>query len=321
MPLVADGGLYVVDTRGNAVAIDLETGRKRWSIAFPSDVSGTPLIAGGLLIAPADDGVVRALSLETGETVWTTALGVGVASSVGGSGELALIGAEDGALHALDTATGEGRWSVEVGEPIVKAPAIADGMAYVVSGGDAVAVDVSTGEIAWRLDGLTTDGFATPVSHDGVLYLAHRPAGIGVPGEIIALDVSDAGESDPIERWRWQAPTTGEMSVGAAGPGAVYAISADGKVYRIDPATGIGEPYLTTGAQIGSPISLVGETLYVGSQDGRVYAVDRSSGSVLWSREAGGSALGPVAADGRLIVSTEMGRLVSLVEAPHASPR
>jgi outer membrane protein assembly factor BamB len=92
-------------------------------------------------------------------------------------------------------------------------------------------------------------------------------------------------------------------------------------VYAIDPATGLGEVFLATGGHVGSPISLVGGTLFVTSGDGRVHAVDRASGDVLWSREIDGLPMGPVAAYGRLIVGTELGQLVSLVEPPNESSR
>jgi outer membrane protein assembly factor BamB len=321
MPLVAEGMVYIIDVRGNALALDLASGRERWSVAFPADVSGTPLISGDLLVAPADDGIVRALSLQHGETAWTTDLGARLGSTIGGSGDLALVGADDGKVHALDVRSGQERWSVDVGGPVAKVPAIEDGIAHVVADGKVTAFDAETGAVQWRFDDLSASELATPVVRDGVLYLARRTPDTDEPGEIIALDVGARGGPAPRELWRWRAPVAGEMSVGAVASGAVYAISSDGNVYAIDPATGLGEVYLTTGGHIGSPMSVVRDTLYVGSQDGRVYAVDRGSREILWSMEIDGRPMGPVAADGRLIVGTELGQLVSLVEAPHASPR
>jgi outer membrane protein assembly factor BamB len=320
MPLVADGTVYVVDVRGNALAVDLATGRERWSAKFPADVRGTPLIASDLLITPADDGVVRALSLETGDAVWTTDLGAHLGGTIGGFGDLALVGADDGMVRALDVRTGQERWSVDVGGPVAKVPAIADGIAHVVADGQLTAFDAATGEVQWRFDDLSGSTLATPVVRDGVLHVAHQPADIDVAGEIVALDVAGGRKSAPRELWRWQMPVPGEMSLGAVASDAVYAISTNGSVYAIDPASGLGEVYVTTGGHIGSPISLVGETLYVTSGDRRVYAVDRTSGEVLWSEEVGSVPLGPVAAEGRLIVGTELGQLISLVEAAGGPP-
>jgi eukaryotic-like serine/threonine-protein kinase len=318
MPLVAGGTVYLVDVRGDAVAVDLATGQERWIAApFPSDVSGTPLIANGLLVVPADDGIVRALHLDSGAIAWTTDLQAPVRSSIGGAGDLALVGADDGDIHALDLATGDERWRVDAGGPVVKAPALEDGIAYVVTNdGPVTAFDATTGEVRWRWTGLGPGEVATPAIRDGVLYLAHGVLDGGSPYELVALDVRDGGPSVPRELWRWRTPTAARMFSGALTPEAVYAISEDGNVYALDPATGAAEVLLSTDGPVGSGPSVVGDVIYVASQDERIYAVDRITGDVLWTAGVQGSPSSPVAADGHLIVGTELGHLISLGEAP-----
>ena len=194
MPLVSEGTIFVVDVRGDALAFDLDTGRQRWSVALPADVSGTPLIASGLLVVPADDGIVRALDLATGSIAWATDLGARAGSSVGGWDELAFVGADDGQVHALEVATGAERWTVDAGGPVVKAPAIEDGIAHVVvNDGPVTAFDAVTGAIRWTKGDLGPGEYPTPSIHDGVLYVVRGVEGGGQPYELIALDVGDRG--------------------------------------------------------------------------------------------------------------------------------
>ena len=59
----------------------------------------------------------------------------------------------------------------------------------------------------------------------------------------------------------------------------------------------------------GSPV-VVGGRVFVGSADGRLYALDLSSGQQVWSYEAGGSILAsPAVAAGRLVIGTDDGDL------------
>jgi outer membrane protein assembly factor BamB len=319
MPLVSGDTVYVVDVRGDAVALDLRTGQERWSAVIPADVSGTPLIAGGRLIAPADDGIVRALDLSTGELDWEVDLGARVGSSLGGLDDLAYVGADDGLLHALDLATGTERWTVDAGGPVIKAPAIEGDVAYiVVNDGPVTAFDARTGEVMWQLTDLGPGEYSTPAVHDGVLYLAHGVESGGTPYDFIAFDVATAPGSAPRELWRWRGPPGHRAFLGAITPEAAYVVSADSNAYVIDPATGEGKLLLETDAPIGSAATVVDDMVYIASQDGHVYAIDRGTQELLWTVE-GDAQLGvPVVAEGRLLVGTELGLLMSFVEPPEA---
>jgi eukaryotic-like serine/threonine-protein kinase len=320
MPLVADGTAYVVDVRGDVVAVDLATGQRRWTAEpFPADVSGTPLIANGLLIVPADDGIVRALDLDTGEVAWTSHLPAAAGSSIAGASDLALVGADDGFVHALDVATGQERWSMDAGGPVIKAPAIEDGIAYIVTNdGPVTAFDATTGHVRWQWRGLGPGEVATPAIRDGALYLAHGVLDGDSPYELVALDVRDSAASGPKALWRWRTPTADRLFSGALTPDAVYAISADGNVYVLDPATGAAEVLLATDGPVGSGPTVVSGVMYVASQDEHIYAVDLQTREVLWTEAVPGSPSSPVAAGGHLIVGTELGHLISFGDAPGA---
>lgn len=297
---------------GNVLAVAIEDGRRQWASSIPSDVHSTPLVTDELLIVPADDGIIRAFQLDDGADAWERDLGAPVRSSVVGWGDLVFIGSDDGLVHALEAASGHEQWSMQAGGEVVKAVAIEDGIGYVVAeGGRVTAFDAASGSVLWSVE-FGPGEFSTPAVSEGMLYLTHGSVEGDEPYEAIALDVRPDQASDaPIERWRWQAPTNDRLFVGAVTGDAIYIVSEDHNVYALDPVTGAGQLVLSTSGEIGSLPTVVGDILYVASADNNVYAVDRKTDDLLWTAEVPGRPTSPVASDGRLIVGTDLGWLLS----------
>ena len=66
-PAVYDGRVYLSRDRGEAVCLDLETGKRRWSKRLPRSryvYSSSPVIAGGKLYITREDGTTFVLSLD-----------------------------------------------------------------------------------------------------------------------------------------------------------------------------------------------------------------------------------------------------------------
>ncbi|MGH7517683.1 MAG: PQQ-binding-like beta-propeller repeat protein [Gemmatimonadales bacterium] len=68
-----------------------------------------------------------------------------------------------------------------------------------------------------------------------------------------------------------------------------------------------------TGGTVRSSPAVTRDRVYVGSSDGNLYALDRSTGAVRWKRDAGGSVLSsPAVARGLVLFATRNGTLVAL---------
>ncbi len=82
---------------------------------------------------------------------------------------------------------------------------------------------------------------------------------------------------------KWQVGTGGWVasSPAVADDGTIYFGSADGYVYAVDPDGAIKWQYPTGGAVLCSPAIAADGTVYVGSNDGNIYALN-SDGSLLW---------------------------------------
>jgi len=69
----------------------------------------------------------------------------------------------------------------------------------------------------------------------------------------------------------------------AVADGTIYVGSQDGKLYAIDEATGKQRWAYKTGSWVESSPTMVDGIVYFGSNDGNLYALDAASGSLLWT--------------------------------------
>lgn len=157
--------------KGGLFAVDLASGKLKWSARPLGTRSGNPFVAtapavsGQAVIAPMGNTLV-AVSAATGKELWrgpNTELG---AVAAAGSG-LAFVLGEDGFFRALDAATGREKWKLEFAQfkACRSQPVVRDGVVYVSRGvrlaeatanGPArhmrylVALDAGTGQERWR---------------------------------------------------------------------------------------------------------------------------------------------------------------------------
>jgi outer membrane protein assembly factor BamB len=68
-----------------------------------------------------------------------------------------------------------------------------------------------------------------------------------------------------------------------------------------------------TRARIDSSPAIAGGRVYVGSNDGRLYALDLASGTVAWQHDEGAAlSASPALASGRVVIGSTEGRLICL---------
>ena len=98
----------------------------------------------------------------------------------------------------------------------------------------------------------------------------------------------------------------------AVAGGTVYAGSDDGTVYALDTATGGLRWAYTAGDSVSDP-AVAGGTVYVGSLDFKVYALDAATGRLRWTYTAGIMPdSGPAAARGTIYVGSEDNKVYAL---------
>lgn len=166
--LAAHRGIVVVrrggfDPQQPCVALDGDTGRKRWRKKIPRETSVVATTDGLLVLAGALDEKVWALDIETGEEVWSRSFHLGfgrplVTSGADTRGTLYLNLDEIVALRARDGKTlwrfGEGRkHTTDSQDYAAYGPPVArGGTVYALeSRNGMVALDATSGKLRWEL--------------------------------------------------------------------------------------------------------------------------------------------------------------------------
>jgi outer membrane protein assembly factor BamB len=86
--------------------------------------------------------------------------------------------------------------------------------------------------------------------------------------------------------------------------GAVYVGSGDNNVYALDASTGSLLWSYATGGPVSSSPALVNGVVYVGAESSDVYALNASTGSLLWSYPADIVGSSPAVANGVVYVGS-----------------
>jgi FOG: WD40-like repeat len=177
----ADGIVYVTDASaggGSVTAIDRRDGTVVWRSAAVGETYHDPVV-GTHLYVPTNDGTVYALDEESGGTVWTyqTATGGLVPPLSYDDERVFLSDTSAGEVVALDAETGAQAWSTPVepserrrdGPSGLSAPvSTADSVLVGASRGGVTAFDRDTGDVRWRVTGLSID--STLAVTEGAIY-------------------------------------------------------------------------------------------------------------------------------------------------------
>ena len=101
-------------------------------------------------------------------------------------------------------------------------------------------------------------------------------------------DIANTGATGTSNAWpqgilKWTFTTGGAIhSSPALANGTVYFGSRDGKLYAVDAATGEKRWEFLTGSWVESTPAIVGGIVYFGSNDGALYALDAENGEMVW---------------------------------------
>ena len=344
-PVIA-GDVVIVVGPESVYGIDLATGAPEWGVprAQGSPVSGVVVQGKRDLFVYAEGGgledpdatatpeatgdesdqehsTIVAIDVETQEEVWSAGdvlEGIAEAPPVA-EGDTVVVGDDAGVLVALDAATGEPVWDepVDVGGEVLRPPAIGDGKVVLsYQRGDEVqptvaAYELATGEVAWSVAPPVTapNPFTTvpTIVDDAVIFGSFDRV-------VQALELTDGAQ-------RWSASagfrSFGLLTSPAAADGELYVGDDTGGLHRLDTRTGeIRWSYaLNSGVRFSAPV-IVGNAVVVGLIDGRLAAIGRDSGLLVWETDAG-SELGPIAASGDVLVATRAAEGSGVVAFEH----
>jgi outer membrane protein assembly factor BamB len=287
---------------GAAGHLELESYR---SLKVGRSALESPLLATGLLVAWSGDGVVRAWRLPDLDESWHEKWGRAPVTCWG-EGELLVVGIghPESALIGVDMQSGHVRWrekEIDVSCP----PLVAGGVVVVgTRSGEVAAFRMFDGRRLWR-----TGVSERPLS--GLALVRRRLVATVLDGEVLCIDDGDLLWRQALEGNCHGGPAVaGDTVVCTAYPGQVVAIDREGKrlwtrsldrPLRSRACVGSGLAFVTTDdglvcamrlsdgvsvwerivdGVLPAPPTLIGETVVVGSLQGKGWLLDSGSGSV-----------------------------------------
>ena len=319
-PIVADGRIYTIDTKGRVTAFS-PSGASAWraSVTPPNEKDhkgyGGGLAAdGGRVFAATGYGWVVALDAASGKKLWEKNLLSPVRSSPTAAGGRVFLVSADGMARALSAADGTELWTyqglVEKAALLTNtSPAVAgDVVIFPYPSGDVVALRLADGQPAWteslartRLAsslGSMTDA-ARPVVDGGAVFA------VGHSGRMVATTARDGQRL-------WSLSVPGIQAPAVAGD-TVFVVDTSGQLMAITRRD--GKVLWTTrlpGTSTWSGPVLAGNRLWLASNKGQLVGADAATGKVDAQLNIGAPTyIAPIVAGGRLYVLTDAGKLVA----------
>ena len=271
-PAVSDGLVYFGAGDGGIYAVDAASGVLQWSFRTGNVVHASPAVADGLVYVGSWDSRLYALEARTGAVRWTFQAGLdpgihnqeGFQSSCAVAEGVVYVGCRDAHVYALDAATGRRLWDYSTGKSwVIGTPAVRDGVVYAGTSDSArfFALDARSGRLLFNADTrayvFSSAALCGPRAyvgcHNGTLYAFDARTG--------ALDWSfrtEGSRRDPLKL------LDADLRLDQA---AFHPVTGDFGDMYID-----FYRFTTVGGIMASP-AVVDGVVYVGSLDGRLYAL------------------------------------------------
>ncbi|MDH7511014.1 MAG: PQQ-binding-like beta-propeller repeat protein [Methanolinea sp.] len=353
-PAVAGGVVYAGSYDGRLYALDARSGDVIWSYLAGSEIYASPAVANGVVYAgslgPRNN--FFALDASTGDLLWDYTFGDHpVWASPAVAGGMVFIGCEGGGISAFGS-SGQGPPAGVTG--LHAAAATGDSITWAwtdpaTPGFACVRVfldgefreDVPAGTGTWTATGLLpetphtigtrTVSAAGRVNVTWVNHTAWTAPGAGQKAWKFRSDLSNAGVYDDggirpgnsllwksqVENYYgsipavvdgvvfvngiyemhaldaltgkllWSSPYGGGMSSPAVTGGVVYSGSNDKNLYALNASTGALLWQYTTERAFSSSPAVAGGVVYAGNTEGNLYALDAGTGALLWTFAAG----------------------------------
>ncbi|MFN3455035.1 MAG: PQQ-binding-like beta-propeller repeat protein [Pseudobdellovibrio sp.] len=200
-------------------------------------------------------------------------------------------------------------WSIDIDQGVEAAGTVINSRLFVGGlNGIFYSIDLDTAKIIWQFD-TKSEIVSEPLIQDGLVYF--------ISGANI-LYCLDATTGRQIWVYNRQDTSTLMTVRGGSKPshseGKIYEGFSDGSLVSLDAKTGTPqwEVLLNRNTKFkdidASPV-IDGDTLYINSYDDKLYAVSKSTGSILWKSNFGGSNA-PLLFGDKLVYTTSRGQLM-----------
>lgn len=203
-PSLDSGVLYAADERGRVMAMEAESGERRWQTDLEVGVSSGLTAVAGQVYLGTRNGEVLALDQADGDVAWRARVSSEVLAPPQPNNELLVVQSVDGAITALDRRTGNERWVHTTTEPALTlrgtgTPMVIDPVTFAgFANGRLATLDNRSGQPLWErriavprgrseIDRMVDVGSQPLLTPDGRLFVT------SYNGRLVALE-AQSGE-------------------------------------------------------------------------------------------------------------------------------
>ncbi len=336
-----DWPMYGADARNTGVAHGGGPSEAEVStVDVDHPVNSSVAVVDGVAYLGDTDGVVHAF--EDGERLWSFDTGERIRSSAAVADDLLYIGNDAGVMYCLDARTGDEEWDFEAEDRIRSQPTVADGELYFGShDSNLYKFDAEWGDHEWTYETDSEIRTKPAVLEDSVYVTTrggnlHRvwredggnvrttsqgndsrssPAVTSTERGHVAYFGTEDGNVHAVRFYMdagiesreklWQQSTEGSVRTSPAVLGnRVFVGGDDGTMYALDRGSGTVVWRFETEEEIRSSPAVDGERVYFGGVDDSIYAVSVSDGEEVWSVDTEGSVRGGAAVAGSVYLAS-----------------
>lgn len=269
------------------------TEKVRLSRVWSSSVGGggqrglRPVMIGGDVFLANGVGDVAGINVESGSTLWRKDVDISISGGVGAGEGLVLVGGLDGEVVALDQRDGTEVWRSHVDSEVLAPPRGANGVVVVrtIDGG-VTGLSSATGDRRWHLrrevPSLTLRGESPPLIDQGVAVMGFadgKLAAVKLDDGALMWEVSVARPSGTNEVERMIDVDASPLRIG----NVLYVISFQGNITAY--ALGANQTMWSRDISSYTDVDADADNLYVSDSNGRVHALNRTTGEELWVQD------------------------------------
>ena len=248
-----------------------------WAAPTGSQMRSAPAVVNGVVYEGSTDGNLYAWDAVTGAPLWHKPTGNQIWSSPAVAKGIVYVGSTDGKLYAFNATTGASVWTATTGNGIYDSPTVANGVVYAGSqDGNLYAWNAATGALLWSTATGSSIGLSSPAVGNGRVYIGTED------GKVRAFNASTGAVV-----WIYATTTSGNTieSSPAWMNGLVFIGGGyDEKLYALNDSTGSLAWSGATANTVGpSSPAVANGFVYIGSDDGKLYAFRASNGALQWT--------------------------------------
>jgi len=292
-PAVADGKLFIGSLDNNIYCLDSMTGAFIWNYTTAAAVWSSPAYANGVVFVGSEDKNVYALNATTGTKIWNFATTIRIVRSSPAVADGKVFIGSYQRLYCLNASTGTLIWNNTLtGWNLVDeyaTPSVADGNVFINGYYGVFCFNENTGANVWSY--IIMPGFShfysSPTVINGKVF-------VNVLNDTtfpVLYTLYALNETSGTLVWKSNIGASNYLlrysSAAAIYGGMVFVGSADGRIYAINEENGTPAWNFSTGDCVISSPALADNKIFIGSTDKKLYCLNQTTGALIWSYETG----------------------------------